>query len=159
MHNVCLDLNWNTVRYLQSCENLYPPHVDQQAAARSWTGINNTIHHILNNGTSVTHLNFQLMPYPWFRKQQVREKEIDVFMSPNENFCPQAPLYKDVTFPPMFKGVVNRIFIFLLLHLISLLCLCRLAHLDIPKRIRCSCTDLLMLTSMVPVKQYSWTCR
>jgi hypothetical protein len=65
------DLNWNTVRYLQSCEGLYSPHVEDQTASRSWTGPNSSMHHVSNNGVSVTHLNFQLMPYPWFSKQQV----------------------------------------------------------------------------------------
>lgn len=39
------DLNWNTVRYLQTCEHLRP---------------------------DVTHLSTQLLPYPWFQRQHVR---------------------------------------------------------------------------------------
>ena len=37
------DLNWNSIRYLQECEN---------------------------KRLDVTHLNFQIMPFPWFEKTQ-----------------------------------------------------------------------------------------
>jgi len=54
------DLDWNSVRYLQSCESMRP---------------------------DVTHLSFQLMPYPWFKRKQ-------------------APLYPSVKFPNTdFPGV------------------------------------------------------
>lgn len=57
------DLNWNTLRYLQHCEGVR---------------------------SDVTHLSFQLMPYPWFKKQQ-------------------APLFPSVRFPAPFNGVsTNR---------------------------------------------------
>jgi len=53
------DLDWNTVRYLSHCERHRP---------------------------DVTHLNFQLMPYPWFKRQE--------------------PLYPHINFPDTnFKGV------------------------------------------------------
>lgn len=54
------DLDWNPVRYLRHCEGLRP---------------------------DVTHLSFQLMPYPWFRTQQ-------------------EPLYPHIRFPDAgFRGV------------------------------------------------------
>ena len=65
------DLNWNTVRYLQTCENL----------SRNTTS--------LHSDVTLTHLNFQLMPFPWFEKQQ-------------------APIYPQVSFPPMFHGVSTQ---------------------------------------------------
>lgn len=53
------DLDWNPVRYLSHCERLRP---------------------------DVTHLNFQLMPYPWFKRQE--------------------PLYPHINFPDTnFNGV------------------------------------------------------
>ena len=58
------DLDWNSVRYLQTCESKRP---------------------------DVTHLSFQLMPYPWFKRKQ-------------------TPLYPHVKFPNTdFPGVsTNR---------------------------------------------------
>lgn len=66
------DLNWNTIRYLQVCEGVKNE---------------NDLHSL--NSTHSTHLNFQLMPFPWFPKQQ-------------------SPLYPEVTFPPMFQGVSTQ---------------------------------------------------
>jgi hypothetical protein len=58
------DLNWNSVRYLQSCERLRP---------------------------DVTHLNFQLIPYPWFPRQH------------------RLGAHAGAVFPPMPAGVsTNR---------------------------------------------------
>lgn len=53
------DLNWNPVRYLLTCEDEH---------RRKWA--------------NVQHLNFQMLPYPWFEKRQ-------------------APLYPNVTFPSL----------------------------------------------------------
>jgi hypothetical protein len=95
------DLNWNTVRYLQSCEGVgssaltsrnfsgrlprwksphFPsPVVAVEAEAKTE-----------NEQQTISHLNFQLIPFPWFEKQQ-------------------APLYPTIVFPPLFKGVgTNR---------------------------------------------------
>eukprot|EP00638_Chattonella_subsalsa_P003242 CAMPEP_0117762330 /NCGR_PEP_ID=MMETSP0947-20121206/17866_1 /TAXON_ID=44440 /ORGANISM="Chattonella subsalsa, Strain CCMP2191" /LENGTH=786 /DNA_ID=CAMNT_0005583601 /DNA_START=72 /DNA_END=2429 /DNA_ORIENTATION=+ len=56
------DLDWNTIRYLRTCEGLRP---------------------------DITHLSFQLMPFPWFSRQM--------------------KLYPNVTFPPRFEGIsTNR---------------------------------------------------
>lgn len=52
------DLDWNTVRYLQLCESIR---------------------------TDVTHLNFQLMPYPWFPSKQRSLYPLINF--PNTNFA------------------------------------------------------------------------
>jgi hypothetical protein len=79
------DLDWNPVRYLQHCEGVGLPS-DEYFKKSSFRALvkpssaNQT-------GTVVTHLNFQLMPYPWFVQTQ-------------------APLYPDVVFPEMiFPGV------------------------------------------------------
>jgi len=57
------DLDWNPIRYLRHCE------------------------HRRESDNDTTHLSFQLMPYPWFDKQQ-------------------RPLYPHVTFPNLgFPGV------------------------------------------------------
>ena len=53
------DLDWNSVRYLQSCEHFR---------------------------SDIVHLNFQLMPFPWFAHRQ-------------------QPLYPTVKFPPLLPGV------------------------------------------------------
>jgi hypothetical protein len=50
------DLDWNTVRYLSNCDKLRP---------------------------DVTHLNFQLMPYPWFKRQEYLYPHINF---PDTNF-------------------------------------------------------------------------
>jgi hypothetical protein len=55
------DLNWNSVRYLQACEGMRP---------------------------DVTHLNFQLLPYPWFKRQR--------------------PLFPGVSFPAIRPGVSTQ---------------------------------------------------
>jgi hypothetical protein len=52
------DLNWNSIRYLQTCEGMR---------------------------LDVVHITFQLIPYPWFQRQQ--------------------PLYEAVHFPKIFAGV------------------------------------------------------
>ena len=54
------DLNWNTVRYLQSCEN---------------------------SQKNITHINFQLLPYPWFQRQI------------------KNGFYPNVIFPKILRGV------------------------------------------------------
>ncbi|CAM9708487.1 unnamed protein product, partial [Ectocarpus fasciculatus] len=61
------DLDWNSVRYVRTCERVgtYSPNV---------------------NSEPITHLNFQLMPYPWFPTNQ-------------------EPLYGDVNFPPILPSV------------------------------------------------------
>ncbi len=57
------DLNWNSVRYFQACEN---------------------------RRSDVTHLSLQLIPYPWFERQQSR-------------------FYSHIAFPPILNGVnTNR---------------------------------------------------
>jgi hypothetical protein len=89
------DLNWNTVRYLQVCEGVKSEDsssalqvnlLDSEGVAVSpQTPSEETP----ADAPHATHLNFQLMPFPWFPKQQ-------------------APLYPDVTFPPMFQGVSTQ---------------------------------------------------
>lgn len=56
------DLDWNPMRYLRACEGVRP---------------------------DVTHLSFQIMPYPWFKERQ-------------------QPLYPNVTFPALFPGVSTQ---------------------------------------------------
>ena len=53
------DLDWNGARYLRTCEGARP---------------------------DITHVNFQLMPFPWFAPRQ-------------------QPLYPNVTWPPLLQGV------------------------------------------------------
>ena len=77
------DLNWNTIRYLQVCERVKTKEYNHSGRTVS------TIPDATVQNTQVVHLSFQLMPYPWFPKQQ-------------------APLYPDVKFPPMFAGVTTQ---------------------------------------------------
>ena len=56
------DLDWNPMRYLRACEGVRP---------------------------DITHLTFQIMPYPWFKERQ-------------------QPLYPNVTFPPLLPGVSTQ---------------------------------------------------
>jgi hypothetical protein len=94
------DLNWNTVRYLQSCEGIATPSTTATSSNSSFERISKlSSPHFpspafpSSSGSkqrAITHLNFQLIPFPWFEKQQ-------------------GPLYPTVAFPPLFKGVsTNR---------------------------------------------------
>lgn len=88
LHSLLLshtDLDWNPVRYLQHCEGagLSKDAYYQKSPLRAWTPPRRAN---LTNGL-VTHLSFQLMPYPWF---------LDT----------QAGLYPHVSFPNLsFAGV------------------------------------------------------
>lgn len=75
------DMDWNAVRYLQKCER----EVDNSIAT---TDSSSSRRSSSSRGLreDVTHVSFQLMPYPWFLKQQ-------------------APLYPTVRFPSPFRGI------------------------------------------------------
>ncbi len=66
-----LDLDWNSVRYLQSCESGKDSHTFTQSR---------------DPHESIISLNFQLIPYPWFKTRQ-------------------AKLYPEVIFPDILPGV------------------------------------------------------
>ena len=78
------DLDWNPVRYLQNCEGVGVGYVD----ISSGDGGSNKVNvHSVTQQPLITHLSFQLMPYPWVPAQQ-------------------APLYPHVRFPSTsFQGV------------------------------------------------------
>ena len=86
------DLNWNSIRYLQVCES-----VKTDTAGASPFNLLDSVTVASNSSSTdsadnmfhATHLNFQLMPFPWFPKKQ-------------------APLYPNVIFPPMFQGVSTQ---------------------------------------------------
>ena len=79
------DLDWNPVRYLQHCEGIGLPmkRLFSKSPLRRFAPLSQST----RSNTTVTHLSFQLMPYPWFPKSQ-------------------AALYPHVKFPDMnFPGV------------------------------------------------------
>jgi hypothetical protein len=80
------DLDWNPVRYLQHCEGVgsEPRRYFQRSPLRAFAPQPS-----LPPTTLVTHLSFQLMPYPWFAQTQ-------------------APLYPHVAFADTnFAGVTT----------------------------------------------------
>jgi hypothetical protein len=83
------DLDWNPVRYLQHCEGVgsqVQRHF-QRSPLRAFAPAPANL--LLPSTTLVTHLSFQLMPYPWFAQTQ-------------------APLYPHVAFPDTnFPGVTT----------------------------------------------------
>ena len=75
------DLDWNTVRYLKVCEG----------------DIMRENNILVNTYDDITHVSFQLMPYPWFIKQQ-------------------APLYHPLKFPKPFTGVSFILFLHIYIY-------------------------------------------
>ena len=77
------DLDWNPVRYLQHCEGVGMKSSDvyKKSPFQQWRAAQMQSHPNHEMRGLVTHLSFQLIPYPWFQTTQ-------------------APLYPHVVFPP-----------------------------------------------------------
>ena len=71
------DLNWNTVRYLQTCEEKRSSHDGN------------------NDDDGVIHLSIQLLPYPWFVRRQPPTQRLDDVKKKKGA----------VVFPPILPGV------------------------------------------------------
>lgn len=83
------DLDWNPTRYLMECEGKRNAYYSGGGGGNDDESSDG---HVNGDGDDeVTHLNFQLIAYPWFKDRQ-------------------APLYPNVVFPPVnFPGIsTNR---------------------------------------------------
>ena len=84
------DLDWNGVRYLLRCESSdYRQHNNNVGGRVSTTGQIVSFPYDDFEGAEISSLNFQLLPYPWFAKNQ-------------------GHLFKNVVFPPILPRVSTQ---------------------------------------------------